>query len=261
MDLQREQQPRRLERVLSYVHVYTFVHVVVYLVLYFTLDRSDIEAIMMVVDDRNRNFQAWRWYTYSLAHGNTIHVAVNVVSMAIYGFIVESLNSELCFAEKPATRSMYAAHFLSARCAAIHNWSILGGAFAIGWQSRMTGGTELALIGASGGTYGLMGSLIGYLCIHWRAVDVCEKSLIVLMVVSTIVSETIVHIFLASSNISLACHLGGGITGVLAGLAFYRSPRSDLRLTHELPVRCSALSVLVVVVGASIANLLVSTHP
>ena len=90
----------RMEQVITYVNVYTIVHLVVYLVLYFTIDSTDIEVIMMVVDDRNRNFQAWRWYTYSLAHGNTIHITMNVLAMAIYGFIVESLNSELFASER-----------------------------------------------------------------------------------------------------------------------------------------------------------------
>lgn len=49
--------------------------------------------IMMVVDHGHTSRQAWRWYTYSFAHGNALHIAVNLASLLIFGVSLELLDT------------------------------------------------------------------------------------------------------------------------------------------------------------------------
>ena len=243
-------------QILVYVPVYSSILVIVYTTLYLTLDDAQIDNIMMVADvNRNESHQVWRWYTYSFAHGTTLHIVINVLGMSVYGFITEMLNSALFNNEKEELRKLVVAHLLPVRCVVIHAWSIIGGAFALGWQARATGG-HYALIGASGGNYGLMGALGGYMHLHWKNLSVLEKVLYAIVIVSTAVAETIVYLTLHSSNISFVCHIGGALTGFLVGTAVYRGPPKEIALKYEDALRFWSMMVVVLFSIASAMNLL-----
>lgn len=178
---------------------YTFAMFFVYIGIYFGLPYGSGPFEGLVMDTEKRR-EVYRWYSYSLVHFNDMHLASNMFTLCIYSGFVEWDN-----------------HFW--RCFLIHFFSILGGVVGFGWEYRLTG-TEMILLGASGGVYGMLASQIGNLILNWPELDPVKKWFYVIMLVAALVSDIAVNTVMQNTNISYSTHVGGFIAGIFAGLAF-----------------------------------------
>ena len=151
--------------------------------------------------------QVWRWYTYSLVHGSALHIAVNAVCTLAYGALIE-MNCE------------------AARTLAIHALSVLGGAFAFGWEGRVRGvgpgqgGDGLTLVGASPGMYGLLAAQLANLVLNWAAMAWAQRALYLVVLVGATATDVAVDVALYDPEVSYSSHAGGFAFGALAGLCF-----------------------------------------
>ena len=149
------------------------------------------EGISVALDQ-----QYWRLFTCVFLHGGLIHVAVNVWSLLVIGPLVERFYGNLAFAV------LYLA-------------SGVGGSIASLTASPLRVG-----VGASGAVCGVLGGLVAFMIVHRRTIP---KSILksfrgslLLVVVLTVVLGFLVP------NMDHQAHLGGFVTGFLAGLLLSR---------------------------------------
>ncbi len=175
--------------------------------------------------------QAWRWYTYSYAHGSTVHIAVNVVTFFFYGGYMEYMNGTLRFAP-------------------MHTFTVLSGAFGLSWWARIhPQDGPYSVIGASGGTYGCLGMIVGHMVHNWNTID----QIIIWTYISTISCTFVLEIVLGvvlSSNTSYATHVGGFLGGVLISLALSKS------IEHSFLIKYCFIALTTAYTIASVVNLL-----
>jgi rhomboid protease GluP len=140
--------------------------------------------------------QYWRLLTGVFLHGGLIHIAVNAWSLLVVGPLVERLYGNLAFAFI----------FLA---------SGVGGSIASLTASPLRVG-----VGASGAVCGLLGGLVAFMIVHRRAIPKSilgslRGSLLLVIVLSAIIAYLV-------PNIDHQAHLGGFVTGFLAGLLLSR---------------------------------------
>ena len=104
----------------------------------------------------------------------------------------------------------------------IHFSSILGGAFGVGWQTRFTGHKAI-VIGASGGTYGMLASLIGSLFLNWNELSFIRRFMYLTTLLSACLTDIIVNIIYPGSNVSYSAHVGGFIYGTMSAVIFIKN--------------------------------------
>ena len=145
------------------------------------------------------NGQVWRLITYSFLHGNLIHLVLNIAAINIFGKEVESIYGNLKFS-------------------LIYLLSV--------WGSGLTSylfSPGLA-IGASGGVFGILGSLIVY---FYKQRDVITgaklrfKSMYTLAIINILLGLVIPRI----DNFG---HLGGLLTGL--SFSWFISPEYEFKI-------------------------------
>lgn len=141
--------------------------------------------------------EAYRWYTYSLLHLGAAHISTNIMMTMICGALIEWDSYAL-------------------RCFLIHTLSIIGGGFGCGWESRSKH-KLIAMVGASGGAYGLLASQMGNLIINWPELDLLRRIVFTSLLVCTTVSDIVVTIIMYDPMVSYSTHIGGFIAGAIAG--------------------------------------------
>lgn len=181
---------------------------IIYTSLYFTIckDLKDERVELLELNLHEKANKVYRWYTYSLLHGSNMHYGINMMGWIIYGTLCEIDHGPW-------------------RTGLIQFGSIIGGAMAAGWEYRLLDLNRLIVIGASGGVYGMMSSLIGNLTLNWKEMSLIKRVVYPAFLVCTIISDVIVNIVLHSQNvpISYSAHVGGFVFGVLGGLCLMRN--------------------------------------
>ncbi len=132
------------------------------------------------------NGQLWRLFTYSFLHGNLIHLLLNIVALNAFGKEVESFYGSWKFL-------------------IIYSSSVWGGGLASYYFS-----SGLA-IGASGGLFGIIGSLIIY---FYKQKDFIEGAIFKFKSMYTLVIINIILGFIIP-KIDNFGHLGGLLTGLI----------------------------------------------
>ena len=140
--------------------------------------------------------QYWRLFTSVFLHGGLIHVAVNVWNLIVIGPLVERFYGNAAFA-------------------VIYLASGVGGSIASLTASPLRVG-----VGASGAICGVLGGLVAFLIVHRRAIPKSilksfRGSLLLVVVLMAVLGYLI-------PNIDHQAHLGGFVTGLLAGLLLSR---------------------------------------
>jgi membrane associated rhomboid family serine protease len=140
------------------------------------------------------NGEWWRLVTGGFMHGSIPHIALNMLALLQVGTIVETMFGKLRFA------MLYAVALLgSALCVVTFNYDVY-------------------TLGASGAIFGLFGALV--------AVGVREGSRGRALIGQVLPVILINLVFTVSvPGISIAAHVGGLITGFIAGLVLYMMPR------------------------------------
>jgi rhomboid protease GluP len=140
--------------------------------------------------------QYWRLLTSVFVHGGLIHLAVNMWCLINIGPLLERLYGNLG----------YIALYLAAG---------IGGAIA----SAATPPPKPS-VGASGAIFGVLGALISFLIIHRRSIPATVLRPLRGSAIGFVIFNTIFG--LVVPNIDQAAHMGGLVTGFLAGLLLVR---------------------------------------
>jgi rhomboid protease GluP len=138
--------------------------------------------------------QWWRIFTAAFLHGSLLHIGLNMLALFQVGNMVEQLFGKIRFL-------------------LLYVVAIVGSGFAVVYFNYDT-----HTLGASGAIFGLFGALVAVglrLGARGRAL------------VGQVVPVIVINLVFTFSipNISAAAHVGGLITGFLAGLLLFRVPR------------------------------------
>lgn len=145
--------------------------------------------------DLSGNFQPWRALTTTLAHGSLWHLGFNMLTLWIFGRVLEPLYGR--------TR------FLLVWIAAA-----LGGSLAATIATPM-----VSVIGASGAVFGLFGAYF----VVMRQARMNTTSLIVLVGINIVLGFIV-------PNVAWEAHVGGLLVGLLAGFLVSRDVRAPRRV-------------------------------
>ncbi len=151
-------------------------------------------------------FEPWRMLTSAFLHGGLWHLAMNLVSLWLFGRVLEPMFGRL-------------------RYTMLLLVSALGGSFAVSLLAPTT-----AVIGASGMVFGLIGAWF----VVMRRLQQDITPMIVLIALNVVVS-------LMNPGISWEAHLGGALTGVIAASVLLRDHErggtaSPRRIRLAIPV-------------------------
>lgn len=131
--------------------------------------------------------EPWRLLSYSLVHGSIIHLAFNLVALWFFGRAIES--------------ALGWRRFL-----ALYLASVVGGAVAVALLAPYT-----AVIGASGGIFGLMAAAVFVV----RRTGESPRTLLVLIAINLLFG-------FVGSGVSWQAHVGGLLVGLLCGWLLLR---------------------------------------
>ncbi|MGO9467224.1 MAG: rhomboid family intramembrane serine protease [Isosphaeraceae bacterium] len=170
----------------------------------------------------------WRLFTSVFVHGGWIHLAVNMWCLINIGPLVERLYGNLAYI-------------------AIYMAAGIGGAIAsASTQPRVS-------VGASGAIFGVLGALLSFLIIHRRSIPASVLKPLRGSAVGFVAFNTVFGMVVP--NIDQSAHMGGLITGFLAGLLLSRSwPVVPSRWVAFRRVAMTALCAVALVVAALAAT-------
>lgn len=161
--------------------------------------------------------EPWRMITSVFIHGSILHIAFNMLSLYIFGRILEPMLGRWRFL-------------------ALYLLSGLGGSVAV-LLLNPTGG----VLGASGAVFGLMGAIL----VIQRGLGGNGTQLLVLIGLNLAVGFFV-------SNVSWQAHVGGVITGALVALVYVRT-RARRQQTLQWMLTGGVLAALVVLTFVGVA--------
>lgn len=133
--------------------------------------------------------------TYGFLHGGFIHLLVNMLTLASLGRLVIERVGHLCFA-------------------AIYALVLLGGAAGFALLSTAV----QPMVGASGALFGLAGIMVAW---EYKTRRLAGEALgPVLRVIAVLIAINVVMYWAMEGNLAWETHLGGFITGWVAGWLF-----------------------------------------
>lgn len=183
--------------------------------IYLAIFKANVSDEGYILDTENPT--AKTVYTYSFFHFNSLHLASNLVTLVLYGGICE-------YEQGPI------------RTAIINIYAIIIGAVGAVLEAKATK-EESLILGASGGIYGLMASIIGFLIINWKEAPRIKRFLYILLLSSACISDIVISTVYDKDNVAYGNHLGGFIGGALISIAV---SRNDVVLKWEKTLRiCS----------------------
>src|SRR5688572_10714384 len=169
----------------------------------------------------------WRLMTAVFLHGGLLHLAMNMLALWMIGPVTERLFGSTAFA-------------------VTYTLAGLGGSVVSEWWQPLT-----VAVGASGAIFGLYGSLLAYLSVRHttlprNVVNSLRGGAVVFVIANVAGGFT-------ASYIDNAGHLGGLVSGFLAGLALAatgEASRLIARPARSAIVACAGLAVAIFVVAA-----------
>ena len=168
------------------------------------------------------NHRYYELITAAFLHANLLHIASNMIALVFVGPALEQMLGRWRFAS-------------------VYLLSALGGSAAIYAFGNATGST----VGASGAIFGLFGTCL----ILARKLGLDLQWLVGIIVINFVLTFSI-------SGISKLGHIGGFVTGIVAGLAIGGWPTARTRLSTQTQVvgLAGVLAVVVIVVVARAAS-------
>lgn len=157
--------------------------------------------------------QWWRVVTAAFLHGSITHIAFNMLALYQVGNVVEQL-------------------FGKARFTLLYALSIAGSGFSI-----VSFSYNDPTLGASGAIFGLFGALVAV------GLRLGARGRSLIAQVLPIVGLNLVFTF-AIPGISAAAHIGGLLTGFVAGLLLFMVPSRQLRYAYADAARESGVETI-----------------
>jgi membrane associated rhomboid family serine protease len=208
-----------------------FIYISIFYTVGYSNDSPGFNALVFKTESPRR---VWTWYTYSLLHGSTLHLWINMLSWMIYGALLEYENS-----------------FWRTACISII--SIIGGALASGWQFRAFH-NQFNLLGVSGGIYGMLACQIANMAINFWDVPFLYRVFAISAICSTLITDIVIYSVMYESTTSYSAHIGGAIAGLLSGFVFIINMEDK---KWEMFARYISLALLVLYSVAGSINLLI----
>jgi membrane associated rhomboid family serine protease len=178
--------------------------------------------------------QWWRLLTAAFVHVGLLHIALNMWALLSGGIFTERLFGSVGFLT-------------------LYLLSAIGGNLAsVGWQPFVVAA------GASGAIFGVYGALIGLLLVRHKSIPSATAASLGRNAV-VFVGYNVVYGFRPGSNIDMAAHLGGLLTGLVAGCAL--AYRVDLAAGGARLQRSMAVALVGLAVFFSIAPKLSAGDP
>jgi membrane associated rhomboid family serine protease len=160
---------------------------------YYSIDELiELEGLYYPIDIID-NIEIWEYFTYSILHSGFYHLINNVITILLFGSYLE-------------------VKYKWYRVITIYIFSCIGSSIIYCTINKLSyNNDEFVLIGASGGTFGLMGCLISEFYLNWEKFN--NKSGRILLIILIIFSH-LYEYTLDNSNIASGVHLGGLIYGI-----------------------------------------------
>ena len=248
---------------LSYFPFYTLTMFILYMTMYYTVppgttlyNNLKLETQLMTQYHKD---QIYRWYTYSLLHANGLHLLSNMLTLMIYGILLESgrcldyiIDVFTIGVGPDAVLGFKEVGMKTLRIFIIHTFAIIGSAFAVMWESVAKGNSRINVVGASGGIYGLYAAHLSNLVINWTELSLMLRTTTVLffsgMLIGDITMTTIAFKNDTNKDISYTGHIGGAVMGLLTGIVFLHNIK---KLKWELYLRIVCLTMALGALGVS----------
>jgi len=145
----------------------------------------------------DHRFHAWRWLTYQFTHASLAHVMTNAFDCLMLGIPLEGMHGHL-------------------RMLVMFNAGVAGGALC-----AMVADTHSSIIGCSGGIFSLIGIHFADLLMNWRERKFRVPTL--LLLIGLVLMIVFLGLQSPAGRVSHSAHVGGGITGLLVGVAAGRN--------------------------------------
>ena len=215
---------------------------------YIKPDSSRYESLALntaLMNAENKN-QIYRWYTYSILHASNEHIISNMMSLLIYGcllesgdfldFIIDFFTTGLTIDAIMSTRQIMSK---TVRMFCIHTLSIIAGAFAVFWEAQTTHNQIIKIVGASGGIYGLYATTASNLLLNWQELTLIRKITSLVFLIGMLVCDmTVTGVAIYkhhNTDIAYSSHIGGAVMGLLSGIWFWHNIK---KLKWEVYMRC-----------------------
>jgi rhomboid protease GluP len=151
------------------------------------------------------NGEWWRLFTAAFVHGGITHIALNMIALWQVGSIVETL-------------------FGARRMALLYVIAIVGSGLAVVYFSP-----DYATVGASGAIFGLFGAMVS------AGLRLGTRGRSLVMQTVPIIVINLIFTF-SIPGISAAAHVGGLISGFLAGFILFLAPLQRVREAEAVPI-------------------------
>jgi membrane associated rhomboid family serine protease len=169
----------------------------------FNSEMMNSALILPPVKDLFGYGEIWRVWTYQFLHANIEHLVTNVLLQFLAGATLEIVHGPL------RTGVLYTTGV------------IIGGCFHIIISP------QVALVGASGGGYTLLGVSLANVAMNYKEMNIYGKFIRILVLSLFMAAEIAVGIDRMSDendqNVSWACHLGGALVGLSFGIVILKN--------------------------------------
>lgn len=149
-------------------------------------------------DCNDNRHQVWRLFSYSLVHSNFMHLFGNSFGIILTTFGIYKFQKSL-------------------KILSIYTSSVVNGALFFYLNNP-----DRAVIGASGGVYGIAGSNLSNGIYNYNKMNDCEKLWFYLFNTYFILSDLISFFYLYKDNIAYEVHWAMYIYGLFFGLSIYK---------------------------------------
>lgn len=185
---------------------------------------------------KDRRKQPWRLFSYQLAHIGYTHLVSNMFAQLVFGIPVELVHGHVLV-------------FL------IYQMGVALGALTCAFSD-----IHKAVVGASGGTYTLVGLHSADILVNWRAMahDFGFLGRITLCLIVPGLDLLVYILVYKDDSISYSAHIGGWIGGLLLGVALFKPVYSAY--VHDALIR-PLFTLLLVLYAAFAITWYVETWP
>lgn len=186
----------------------------------------DLAELLVSKDCEDNRWQVWRWILYSFSHSSPTHLIVNVVVIGFCGWGLENFHG---------TWATIVLFYLG----------VLGGAFGYFLLD-----SHSFVIGASGGSYSLVGMQLGGIVLNPEQKKISQRILFLLLFF--VIEFVNIYTGASGSQTSIATHTGGFFFGIV-GMFFIGSTLGTNKSQNSFPCEplvnklCCVLLVVTIV--------------
>ncbi|XP_067662674.1 rhomboid-related protein 2-like isoform X1 [Haliotis asinina] len=171
---------------------------------------SGVPMYSPLVYTPRRRYEAWRYLTYMFIHQGYLHILSNMIFQLLFGLPLEIVHKWW-------------------RVMVVYLCGVLAGSLAHSVTDH-----SVALVGASGGVYALLGAHLAAVATNWKEMNYkcCEGNIVrvllsapvrLFIILALVVPDTSLAIYRRvtapeNQKVGVSAHIGGFLTGLLLGI-------------------------------------------